>query len=414
MARSTDSDDSKGPSLHRVLGLPLLTAYGVGNLVGGGYYALMGKVAGLSGAFAPLAFLLAATIASFSALSFCELSARYPLSGGPASYVQSVFGRRSFATVIGILMVATGTISAATLACAVDGFVQDLMTHPEWLGIAAFIVVLAGVAIWGISESVLLAVGIAAIEVGGLVYVAIAASGADVATHQSPLELDALSSTGLLMGAFLSFYAFVGFEDLVTLAEEVKDPRRTLPRAVLLSLIITTVVYVLVTSLALRVVPAAELADSRAPISLVVERSGFPGGSLLIYVGVLAGINGALVQLVMGSRVIYRLSADSARPGLLGRVNRVTRTPILATIVVAALTLALALWLDVVALARATSFLLLIVFTVVNLALATIKRRGDSRVPGLPCYPLWVPVVGALLCVGFMLVELARVLGGLG
>ena len=253
VVNGTDSgDDSTGPSLQRVLGLPLLTAYGVGNLVGGGYYALMGKVAGLAGAFAPLAFLLAATIASFSALSFCELSARYPLSGGPASYMQSVFGRRSYATVIGMLMVATGTISAATLACAVDGFVQDLAAHPEWLGIAAFIVVLAGVAIWGISESVLLAVGIAAIEVGGLVYVAIAANGAEVPHHQSPLALDAFSASGLLVGAFLSFYAFVGFEDLVTLAEEVKDPRRTLPRAVVLSLVVTTVVYVIVTSLALR------------------------------------------------------------------------------------------------------------------------------------------------------------------
>jgi amino acid transporter len=406
-----DDGTSERPDLRRVLGLPLLTAYGVGNLVGGGFYALMGKVSGLAGSLAPVAFLVAASIAAFSALSFCELSARYPLSGGPASYVQEVFGRKTLSTGIGGLMIATGTISAATLARAVDGFLQEQWVHSEWMGICVLLAVLAGIAVWGISESVIFAVLITVIEVGGLIYVAAAAGSVDAPLDTPATNLDLLAVSGILTGAFLSFYAFVGFEDLVTLAEEVKKPRQNLPRAILLSLGITTILYVVVATLSLRVLSPADLAESRSPLSAVVHGSGLPGGATLAYVGVLAGVNGALIQIIMGARVIYRLSADSGRMQLLATVNRVTRTPIRATLVIVLLTLGLALWLDLVSLARATSFLLLIVFAAVNLALFVLKRRGDPPPPDVRCYPTWVPVLGLVLCLGFLLVESARMLG---
>ncbi len=400
-------------TLKRSIGLPLLTLYGVGNLIGGGFYALMGKVSALAGPHLPVAFLLAALIAGVSALSFSELSARYPRSAGPASYVEAVFSRRALTLIIAGIMVVTGMVSAATLASAIDGFVQDLLPHPAWVGIALTVTLLTGVAVWGVSESVALAVIITLIETGGIVYVGVVAAGAAGASEIPaasvvPDTVDVLP--GIMLGAFLSFYAYVGFEDLVTMAEEVKRPERTLPRAILISVVVTTLLYVVVGTLSILVVPASELAESRTPLATVVEYAGRDSAALS-YISVLAGINGALVQIIMGARVIYGLGTEDARFEFLARVNPRTRTPVRATLLVGGLILVLALFFPLVALARTTSFLLLIAFAVVNLALWILKRRKIAGPENAPDYPAFVPVLGTFLCVVFLAVEAARVLG---
>ena len=208
-----------GPGLRRRLSLPLLLLYGIGTIVGGGIYALLGKVAGEAGMAAPLSFVIASGVAGLSAFSFAELSARFPVSAGEARYVEAAFGTRWLGPLVGFLVILTGTVSAATLANAVGSFGVELFGTPQGPNLAIVVLVLSALAAWGITESVTAAAVITIIEVGGLLLVlslrmdVLAEVPARWAEVVSP---DATHSwTGLFLGAFLAFYAFIGFEDMV-------------------------------------------------------------------------------------------------------------------------------------------------------------------------------------------------------
>jgi len=381
-------------------------------MVGGGLYALVGKVAGTSGMLAPLAFLLAATVAFFSALSFSELSARFPASAGESRYVHEAFGRPRLSQVIGWLVVATGVVSAATLADATVGFLLDLVeAHPTLL-LVLVVVLLSTIAAWGITESVMVAGVVTAIEVGTLVVI-VAVRGDVLATL--PERWGELLPRGsmtegvaVLAGGFLAFYSYLGFEDMVNVAEEVKEPRRNLPRGILMALGITTVLYLAITLVAVLAVPTDQLAAARTPLALVLGDASRASRDALVIVSLLAGVNGALVQIIMAARVIYGMAQEGRAPRALGVVSARTRTPVRATVLIGLVVLVLAAAFPLVALARATSAIILVVFTVVNVALFVIKRRAPEPPPGAPRFPAVVPVVGAALCaslVGFQLVR---------
>ncbi len=397
------------PTLNRVLTLPLLTFYGLGTIVGGGFYALVGKVAGISGMYAPVSWLVAIVVASFSALSFGELSARYPFSAGESRYVHEAFGRRWLSVLIGWMVIATGVVSAATLANAFVGFLQDLVAIPLWAGIAATVLVLGAVAAWGVAESVMIAVLITFVEVGGLLYVLFAAGGS---LAQLPSRLPELLPPlswepwpGIVLGGFLCFYAYLGFEDMVNMAEEVKRPEKTLPRAIILSLGITAVLYLVITTVAALALPAAELAASNTPLALLVKGEGRAAVVAITVISMFAGINGALVQLIMGARVAYGMSDKGMGPRWLASVHPWTRTPVRATVLVTGTCLALALWFPLVPLARMTSFIILLVYAVVNIALVVIKRAVPESPADAPCHPMWVPVTGSVLSFLFLGVQ---------
>ncbi len=381
-------------------------------MVGGGFYALVGKVAGLAGPYAPISFLLSAIVAAFSALTFCELAARYPYSGGPARYVEEVFGAPWLARAVGWTVIATGVISAATLADAVAGFLTAIVPIPTQLGVLGTVALLTAVAVWGIGKSVKLAVTITLIEVGGLLFVVFVSSDA---MAQFPTEWPGTLPpptweplSALLLASFLAFYSFIGFEDLVTLAEEAKKPARSIPRAILLSLGITTLLYLLVVVAAMGSVPGDVLAQSDNPLVDVVRSRGIQRAEPMAAVAVLSGVNGALVQIVMGARVLYGLADRHTAPRMLARVHPTTQTPIAATLSVGIVTLALAWLLPLLTLARATSLLLLLVFSVVNVALVALKIREPTPATTGPCYPIWIPAMGAASSVAFILVELVR------
>jgi amino acid transporter len=381
-------------------------------MVGGGLYALVGKVAGTSGMLAPLAFLLAATVAFFSALSFSELSARFPASAGESRYVHEAFGRPRLSQVIGWLVVATGVVSAATLADATVGFLLDLVeAHPTML-LVLVVVLLSTIAAWGITESVMVAGVVTAIEVGTLVVI-VAVRGDVLATL--PERWGELLPRGsmtegvaVLAGGFLAFYSYLGFEDMVNVAEEVKEPRRNLPRGILMALGITTVLYLAITLVAVLAVPTDQLAAARTPLALVLGDASRASRDALVIVSLLAGVNGALVQIIMAARVIYGMAQEGRAPRALGVVSARTRTPVRATVLIGLVVLVLAAAFPLVALARVTSAIILVVFTVVNVALFVIKQRAPEPPPGAPRFPAVVPVVGAALCaslVGFQLVR---------
>jgi APA family basic amino acid/polyamine antiporter len=399
--------------LKRSLSLPLLTFYGLGTIIGAGIYVLVAKVAGHAGLYAPLAFLLAAALAAFTGLSYAELSARFPKSAGEAVYVQQGLGRQSLSMLVGLLIVTTGVVSAATVANGFVGYLHVFVPIPDALAITLLALALGTLAVWGIEESVMAATLITLVEIGGLLFIVVV-GGQSLATLPARLpELvppaDARVWQGILLGAFLAFYAFIGFEDMVNVAEEVRDPTRVLPRAILLALGGSTVLYLLVALVAVLALPPVELAASSAPLADIYLRTTGKPPTVISLISMFAIVNGALIQIVMASRVLYGMSRERWLPAWLGRVHPRTRTPLWATVLVTLVILALALWLPLETLARATSLVILVVFALVNLALLRIKRR-DPHPAGIGTYPAWVPLAGAVSSGGFALYQLTELL----
>lgn len=404
---------TQATELRRSLSLAQVTLYGLGTTIGAGIYALIGAVAGVAGAHAPMAFVLASILVAFTALSFAEMSARYPRAAGEAEYVRQGFGSPAFSLVTGLLVVAAGLVSCGTVVNAFVGYAQEFVAVDASLAITLLVVSLAALAAWGIAQSVWVAGALCIVEIGGLLLV-VWAAGDSLATLPDrwrelvpPAELGVWTS--VFAGTFLAFYAFIGFEDMVNVAEEVKDVTRTLPRAIALTLGLTMLLYVLVTLVCVLTLSPAALAASRVPLALVFETALGGGSRFISAIGVLALVNGALVQMIMAARVVYGLSRQGQLPAFLGAVALRTRTPVRATALIAAVVLALALIWPLETLARATSIVILCVFAVVNLALLRVRRRQPAPA-GIFTFPAWVPALGALVSIGVLLLEGSRLL----
>ncbi len=396
-------------TLKRAFSLPLLTFYGLGTILGAGIYVLIGEVAGSAGVHAPLAFLIASLLAGFSAFSYAELSARYPLSAGEAVYLQRAFGKPWLATLVGFLIVFIGMVSTATLVNGFVGYLQVFLQLPPWMIITLLVLLLVAVAAWGISESAWVATVTTLIEIIGLFLIlGVALPQVELGPAlQRSLDVtpNLTTLTGVLGGAFIAFYAFIGFEDIVNVAEEVRDPNRNLPRAVLLSLGIATLLYMVVAVVAVAVMPPEELAASDAPLALIYQRATGEAPIFIGLIGLSAVINGAIIQIVMASRVLYGMAGQGWIPHGLARVHPFTRTPLRSTLLIGTVILTLALWLPLETLAKITSLVTLTVFTLVNLSLWRIKRH-TPRPEGIVLFPLWLPVAGFFCSAGFGLFQL--------
>ncbi|MEJ2308555.1 MAG: APC family permease [Gammaproteobacteria bacterium] len=397
--------------LKRVLGAWLLTLYGLGCTIGAGIYALAGKIAGHAGYQAPLSFLVAAVLAGFSALSFAELAGRYPQSAGEAAYVRQGLRLRWLSVLTGLLVVLIGVISTASLLRGLAGYVTALLPVGEAVAILLVILLLAMLAIWGIKESVLAAALITLVEIGGLLLiVAVGLWSMPPEMALPPLlpeHIDRAMASGILGGAFLAFYAMIGFEDMVNVAEEVRNVQRNMRIAILLTLVITTLLYMAVTWVALAWVPPAELAATDAPMALVYERASGRTPVAIGTIAVLAVVNGGLILLIMASRVLYGMSRMRQLPSWFGQVHARTRTPVNAILFLAVVIGALALLFPLEQLARATAGIALTVFSLVNLSLVRVKLRGEQAPAGVMSVPLAVPVTGFLVSFGFVLWEIA-------
>jgi amino acid transporter len=393
-------------SLKRTLGLSRLVLYGAGTILGAGIYVLVGEVAGASGNFSVLAFLLAGIIVAFSAYSFALLARRYPVSAGPAAYVHEAFRRPWLATLVGYAIIAAAIVSSATIARGFTGYLLFFVDIPPWLAIVFFAGVLTFIAARGVDVSVGTAVIITLIEIAGLCLVVYAARDSLHHAWDNPghflLPKEIADLRGIALGAFLAFYACIGFEDMVNMAEEVKKPEKNLPLGIAIVLIVTTLLYALVTLAALTAVPRELLAGSQAPLALVIEYKSTLPPWIMGIVSMAAVTNGALIQIIMGSRVLYGMARRRLAPASMARIHPRTRIPHLATLFVGGCVLLFALLLPLATLAKLTSGVILGIFTLVNLALIAIHRR--EGVSG------WlkngVPLVGAILCVCFVLAQL--------
>ncbi len=399
------------PRLVRSLTLTHAVLYGLGVTIGAGIYVLVGLAAGRSGMHAPLAFMGAALVMAFSAASFAELGTRMPVSASEAAYVQAAFRLDWLSLGVGLLVVTTAIVSAATISVGSAGYVAVFLPVPAPWIISGVVLAMGVVACLATVQSVTFAGAMTLIEVGGLVLIIVAGlgHGTDVVTRLAeiwPSAGDTTAWIGIAGTALTAVFAFIGFEHLVNVAEEMKEPNRTLPRALFLTLGLTALIYGLVVWIAVTAVPPQELARSSAPLALVYERlTGLPLVTMSA-IAIVATLNGVIVHMIMIARVIYGLADQGSLPKALTRLNPVTHTPLLATAIEVGAILVLALAVPLAGLADLTAVFTLVIFTVVNLALIRIKSRNEAPPMGTFICPRWVPFAGLVSSVLLLVVDL--------
>jgi len=384
-----------------------MVLYGLGTTIGAGIYALVGELAGIAGYFAPLSFLIASFMATLTAMSFAELSGRYPQAAGAALYIQEGFASKKLSTLTGLLVIVAGLVSASALVNGFVGYLHQFIDLDRIIIIICTVGLLGGIAAWGISTSVSLAASITVIEIGGLLLIiAVSLSGTTVDLETLSLTLipsaDFNQWSVIFAGALLAFYAFIGFEDMVDVAEEIKDVKRNLPLAILLTLAITTVLYMLIMTTAVLAVSPEQLAQTEAPLAYIYQHFTGNNPTLISVIGLLAIINGALIQMIMASRVMYGLGSRGQLPEILSYVHPKSQTPLLATLIATITVLVLALVGQLSTLAEITSLIMLCIFSMINLALLKIKKRIPTTQDSIN-FPNWIPLTGFIASSGFLI-----------
>lgn len=406
-----NSENNRGaqPGPKRSLAAWHLVLYGLGVTVGAGIYVLVGAATARAGALAPLAFLLAAVVMGLTGATLAEFSGRVPLSAGEAAYVRAGFRSDRLGLAVGALVLGVATISGAAIAKGAAGYIGYFLPWPPSILTAITVLLMGLIASTGVREAVSIAAIMTLVEICGLLAIIVGGFHAHPDIVGRAIEaaaatpLDAVAIRGLAGSFLLAFFAFIGFEAIVNLAEEAKAPARSLPQAILLTLVLSTLLYVGVVLVAMAAVPAAELNASASPLSLVFQKTTGGSPALISAIAVVATINGIIAQIILASRVLSGLSRQGVLPAFLGRLNARTQTPQLATAIVTIVVLALALLESIDGLADATSLLMLTVFAAVNAALVAVKLRDETApVDGLTV-PLWVPLLGMLTC-GTMLI----------
>lgn len=389
--------------LKREIGTGLLTAYGIGIMVGAGIYVLTGVAAGEAGMWAPVAFLLAGLVAAPTALSFSELSARIPEAAGDSSYVEIGLKAHWLAVLVGMINIVAGTVAAAAVLRGGVGYLISIVDIPFVWAVVGLGLALTAVAIIGVIESLAFAAILTLIEVIGLCMVIWAGFAAEP-VQAFVLPLPTPEWNGVAAATLFAVFAFIGFDDMVNMAEEVRQPTRTMPRAILLALAITAVLYALVSLAAVRAVPREILAGSERPLALVWEAGMQSSAVFLSAIAVAAALNGVLAQIVMASRVLFGLGRRSPSLKIFYHAHSRFGTPVLGSALVGAVVIAAALTLPVVTLAGVTTQALLIVFAIVNAALIGVKRKQPEA--SFSVSPFW-PWLGIVLSLGVFVASIA-------
>ncbi|MBI3699746.1 MAG: amino acid permease [Afipia sp.] len=399
-----DDAPAKPAALKRRLGLVLLVLYGTGITVGAGIYVLIGAVAGHAGIYTPWAFGVAAIVMGLTVASYIELSTRFPVSAGEAAYVKAAFNFRPLSTATGLFTVVVGLISASTVTLGSVGYVRQFVELPQVVMVIAIVVLLGAIAGWGILESVVIASLFTLIEVGGLVAIIVAGiyGNVPIAASLAPPPFDPVILSGVGFASLLAFFAFIGFEDLANVVEEIKMPYRDLPRAMILTLLISTCLYISTAAIAVSSVSLEELSASSAPLSLVFQKVAGVSPMTISAIAIFATLNTILAQMTLATRVLYGMARQGDLPSLLGRVHTKTSTPLVATVLTVFIVIALALTVPFERLAESTSLATLAIFALVNLSLLRLRYIGfHSNTPHISV-PIWVPWLGLLTCLGMI------------
>ena len=357
-----------------------------------------------------MAFIIACIVVLFTAFSYAELSSKFPFSAGEALYAQKAFNSNFLSTIIGIMIALSGILSSATIVNGFNGYISTFINLPSWLLSIFLITILCFTAIIGIAKSVKIAALFTIIEVFGLLIIVyyglsnIEFSSVDYNKFIPSFEVN--SFYVITLGAFLAFYAFIGFEDIVNVAEEVKNPSYTLPRAIIISLFVSTLLYFLVALISIIAIEPNILAKSDAPLADVYKTLTSNEPVLLATIGAFAVVNGALIQIIMLSRLFYGMANNDLLPKIFARVNKKTSTPVFATIVASVLVLIFALWLPIVTLASLTSFFIFIIFTLMNISLIKIKKSNENY-ESKKDFPIIIPIIGTIVNVVLLVVQIS-------
>ena len=391
------------PTLKRVISLPLLVLYGLGVTIGAGIYVLIGETAARAGYYAPMSFLLAAVVMAFSAATFAELSGRFPQSAGEAIYVKEGLRSDKLSLLTGGIVIMSATVAAATITLGGTGYVLALLGIPREVVIVSIVVLMGGVAAWGVKESVIFAAVFTVLEVLGLLVIIVAGIWTQPEILSRIPEVvpsfnDGAAMTAVFTTSLIAFFAFIGFDDVVNLVEETKNPTKTMPLAILIVLVTATALYFMVTTVAVLSVPMEDLAQSEAPIGLLFERLTGTSPLIITLIAIVATLNGIVIQIVMAARVLYGLGKKRIIPAFFARIHPRTRTPMVSTAIVTVVVLALALFFPMGSLAEVTTQLVLSVFALVNVSLAVLKFRNIPAPEGVYTVRVWVPIGGALTC----------------
>ncbi|HET6989270.1 MAG TPA: APC family permease [Kribbella sp.] len=399
------------PELKRVMGPGLLLLFVVGDILGTGVYALTGKVAGEVGGAVWLPFLCAFVVALLTATSYLELVTKYPKAGGAAVYTHKAFGIHFLTFLLTFAVMCSGLTSASSASKAfAANFFSAADIDPDrgsllMITALGFMTLIALVNLRGVGESVKANVVLTCVELSGLLIVigigAWALFGGDGDTSRlNDFNVPAGESPfgAVTAATALAFFAMVGFEDSVNMAEETKDPVKIFPKVMLLGLSITGVIYVLVAISAITLVSPDDLNQGATPLLKVVQ-AGAPGFPLEVFawITMFAVANSALINMLMASRLLYGMSHEQVLPGPLGRVLRKRRTPYIAILFTTLLAFVLIGYADLAALGGTTAFLLLCVFAIVNVAVLVLRR--DKVEHKHFNAPTALPVLGAILCV---------------
>lgn len=368
--------------LKRVISPKLLLLFIVGDILGGGIYALVGEVGSETGGAIWVAFMLALVMAAFTAGSYAELVSKYPHAGGAGLYVHRAFKYPLLSFIVAFAVAMSGITSAAALARGFGGdYLNEFVDVKIVVAALALIVLIALVNFRGISESVKLNVGFTIVELGGLILIIVIAAvtlGQGDADAGRAFEFKEGSSVlgAALAGAALAFYALIGFEDSVNVAEEAQDPVRTYPKVLFGGLAIAGVIYLLVTIGASMVVPTGDLAGSDGPL-LEVVKQGALGIDLKVFsaIGLLALSNGALINMIMASRLLYGMGREGVMPSIFSKVSSERQTPWVTIVFTTLIAAGLIIEADLEKLASTTVALLVIVFLIVNATVLYLRRE---------------------------------------
>ena len=402
------------PSLKRVMGPWLLLLFIVGDILGTGIYALTGQVANQVGGVVWLPFLLAFIVAMMTAFSYLELVTKYPRAAGAALYTHKAFGIHFVTFIVAFAVMCSGITSASTAARAFAANLSSALdlglSGTAWITVVGlgFMALVAAVNLRGVGESVKANVVLTCVELTGLLIVIVIGIMAITAGQGDVSRVLQFKTTGdggafwpVIAATTLAFFAMVGFEDSVNMAEECKNPTRIFPKVLLAGLVITGVIYVLVSIAAITLVPPEALGEGETPLLKVVQ-AGAPNFPIWIFgfITMFAVANSALINMLMASRLVYGMSREHVLPPVLGKVHATRQTPYVAIGFTTLLAFGLITFVgEVPALGGTTALLLLCVFTIVNITVLVLRK--DKVEHDHFRTPTFLPVMGALACAFF-------------